>query len=294
MRDPVRILLILALSLMLMPLASVVRAQSSTTTLSGLAMIDYRAKPRFKVGDWVKYHFSSKTEDGRSEDYDLTLLVSGEERFWGDDCFWLETWARGRTLIPQKTAILMSYSIFGDSAWLQHLEVYQRKAAFMSEDKVITQELRRRVLGGRATSDDRPSLTFITDTLGLDTLRVESGVYVCTKVTRKLGIGNVEERGDSTMRTENWERRTIDLTPRVPITSMLRNISERWVTRKTWKAGNSADAVSHDLLRGTGTLSLVGWGSGDLTPELTPENARGTLARKAEIRRSAPKPRKRG
>ena len=96
------------------------------------------------------------------------------------------------------------------------------------------------------------------------------------------------------MRTENWERRTLDLTPRIPITSMLRNVSERWVTRKTWKVGNSADAVYRDLLRGTGTLSVVGWGSGDQTPLLTPENARGTLARKSEVRRPVSKPRKRG
>ena len=135
MRVHLRVVLILAFSMLLLPMASVVRPSGSVPVLSGLAYIDYRDTPRFKVGDWIKYHFSSKSDDGRSESYDMTLLIAGEERFWGDDCFWLETWSGGATLAPQKNAILMSYSIFGDSAWLLHLDVYQRKTAAISESK---------------------------------------------------------------------------------------------------------------------------------------------------------------
>src|SRR5205823_14028197 len=95
-----RRLLVLGCALLLLQVASTVRAQS-ITRLSGLGYLDYRSKPRFKVGDWVKYHFSSRTDDGKTEDHDMTILISGEEPVWGDDCFWIETWAGGRTLTPQ-------------------------------------------------------------------------------------------------------------------------------------------------------------------------------------------------
>jgi hypothetical protein len=32
--------------------------------------------------------------------------------------------------------MLISYSIFGDTAWLQHLQVYQRKSSSLNEDGV--------------------------------------------------------------------------------------------------------------------------------------------------------------
>jgi hypothetical protein len=292
MRVPSRALLILAFALALVPFASDVFCAGNLPVLSGLAYIDYRDKPRFKVGDWIKYHFSSRSDDGRSEDYDMTLLISGEERFWGDDAFWLETWSEGRTLPPQKNAILMSYSAFGDTAWLQHLDVYQRKSASLLEKDVIVQELTRRVLGGRASSSDRASLTVLTDTVGTDTVNVTSGTYRCTKVVRKAGVGSVEELGDSTLRVENWSQRTLFLTPKIPITSLIRELDERWVTRKTWRVGKSGDAVRNYAMRGTGTLTLIGWGSGGLTPAVTPLNARGRMTRKPEAR-PVVKPRKR-
>ncbi len=293
MRVLFRAVLIMAFSLMLLPVASDVFSAGNIPILSGLGYIDYRNRPRFKVGDWIKYHFSSKSDDGRSEDYDITMLVGGEERFWGDDCFWLETWAGGRTLPAQKNAVLMSYSAFGDTAWLQHIDVYQRKTAALVAKDEIAQELVRRVLGGRATSTDRASLTVLTDTLGTDTVTVDSGLLRCTKVTRKAGVGSVEEHGDSTLRIENWSRKTLLLAPRIPMTSLAREFDERWVTRKTWRVGKSADAIQNYAMRGTGTLTLVGYGSGNLQPVVTPLNARGKFVSKAAPRRAAPKARKR-
>jgi hypothetical protein len=293
MRVTLRRLLVLASALLLLQIASDVWPQGGVTRLSGVGYIDYRGKPRFKVGDWVKYHFSSRTDDGKTEDYDMTILISGEEKFWGDDCFWAETWSGGRTLQPQTTSYLMSYSIFGDSAWLQHLQVYQRKSASLDEEHQVQQELIRRALGGKATGDDRPSLTVVTDTLGPDTVSIAAGTFRCVKVGRKAGVGSVEEHGDSTVRMENWDRRTLYLSTKVPMTSLVRELDERWVTRKAWKVGKSADARQSYVLRGSGTLDLLAWGSGGLEPRVTPEYARRAIPRKATPSGTRPPPRKR-
>jgi hypothetical protein len=293
MRVPVRPVLTLVFSLSLVQVASDVWPQGTAPRLSGLGYLDYRNKPRFKVGDWVKYHFTSKSDGGTSEDYEMTILIAGEEKFWGDDCFWVETWSKGRSLGAQQTAILMSYSVFGDTAWLQRLQTYQRKTAMLEDRTTITQQLVHRVMHGKATSDDRPSLTVLTDTLGTDTTSVAGTRYTCVKVQRKAGIGNTEERGDSTMRNENWDRRTLYLSPKVPITSLVREIDERWITRKTWMVGKSNEAVQHYRMRGTGSLDVVSWGSGDLEPVLTPVAARRSVFHTGETRPGKPPVRKR-
>ena len=293
MRIVLRRLLILALSLLLLQIASDAWSQAKTAKLSGLAYVDFRGKPRFKVGDWVKYHFTSKSDDGRSEDYDMTILISGRETFWGDDGFWIETWAGGRTLQPQVTSFLMSYSAFGDTAWLQHLQHYQRKTGSNDGRGGFLEELTRRVLSGKAIGGDRPLLTVLTDTLGTDTVRVAPGLFRCQKVERKAGLGSVEEHGDSTVRLENWDRRTLYLSTKVPVTSLVREVDERWITRKTWKVGKSADAVQNYKMRGTGSLDLVAWGSGGLEPKATPLHARRAGPPPAESRTGKPPARKR-
>jgi hypothetical protein len=278
-----RLPLVVALVALLLITSDTWSANTVNVRMGSIGYVDYRNKPRFKVGDWVKYHFSSSTDDGQHEDYVMTILISGREKFWGDDCFWVETWTGGRTLTPQVTSVLMSYSAFGDTSWLQHLQVYQRKFATHDENGLgLAQELVRRALGGKAAGDDRPSLTVLTDTLGRDTVHVALGVFDCTKVRRKAGTGMSEERGDSTYRTENWDQRHLYLSPRVPITSLVRERDERWITRKAWKAGQSNEAVTHYVLRGTGTFDLVEWGSGDLAPKMTPEYAQGGAFKNAK------------
>ena len=279
MRVAMRRVLILLSSLMLLQIASDAWPQSTSIKLSGLGYIDYRSKPRFKVGDWVKYHFSSQSDGGKTEDHDLTILITGEEKFWGDECFWVETWSGGRTLQPSVSTILMSYSVFGDTAWLQHLQVYQRKSSDLDEDRHVVQELTRRVLGGKTSGEGRSSVTVLTDTLGPDTTSAAGVLYRCQKVGRRAGVGSVDEVGDSTIRNENWDKRTLYLSPRVPMTSLVKELDERWITRKAWKVGKSADAVLSYRMRGTGTLELIAFGSGGLEPRATPYYARKTMAR---------------
>jgi hypothetical protein len=68
------------------------------------------------------------------------------------------------------------------------------------------------VIAGKSKGgDDHPPVTVLSDTLGPETVTVKPGLYHCLKVGRKSGIGSTQDRGDSTVRTENWDRRTLYL-----------------------------------------------------------------------------------
>lgn len=273
---------------LLLAIASDVWSQEMVERMSGVGLIDFRDKPRFKVGDWVKYKFKSHTPDGRTrDDYEMTMIISGEEKFWGDDCFWVETWVKGKATPFKATAVCISYSVFGDTSWLQRLQVYHRKQADVDPDGGIYQELVRRSMKYRATPGNHPSFTILTDTLGMDTATVAKGFYRVQKVERRQGIGKTEERADSTQRIENWDRWTLSLSRQVPITSLVREQHEKWTTRKAWKAGDSEHATTDDVFRATGMLELVDFGSGNMIPRLTPEYARGPLKGKKDTSRPA-------
>src|SRR5262245_51713527 len=175
--------LLIPLCAVLLAVASDVWPQGMVERMSGVGLIDFRDKPRFKVGDWVKYRFRSATPQGKAiDDYELTMIISGEEKFWGDDCFWVETWVRGKSTGTKASAVCVSYSVFGDTAWLQRLQVYHRKQVNIDSDGSIVQELVRRSMNYRATPGAHPSFTILTDTLGMDTARVAKGFYKVQKV----------------------------------------------------------------------------------------------------------------
>ena len=87
--------------------------------LNGIGLIDYSQKPTFKIGDWAKYRMSGKSELGMKDNYVVTVLIAGEQDFWGDPAFWIETWTDAPGLAPQTEAALMSYDIFGDTSAVQ-------------------------------------------------------------------------------------------------------------------------------------------------------------------------------
>src|SRR5437667_8431576 len=82
-----------------------VRAITSESKVDGIGLIDYSKKPDLHVGSWVKYHVKAKSDKGAVDDYSVTMLIAGEEKFWGEDCFWLETWTEipGQGMFPQAT-----------------------------------------------------------------------------------------------------------------------------------------------------------------------------------------------
>ena len=269
-------------ALMLSSVAAEVHAQG--TAVSGISYIDCRGKPRFKVGDWVKYHFAGQSDAGEKLDYQMIILISGEEMFWGEPCFWVETQiALGDQPAATADSKLLSYAVFGDTLWEQRLTVYQRKFASLSETGQIRQELIHRSLQRKPSGKMAPVYRVIVDTLGRDTVSVPRGVFRATRVRLKSGLGATEDIGDSTRRIENWDVRTRYLSPQVPITSTVKELTEQWMTRKAWRVGKSADAIINTIDRGTGTLELVAFGNGGVKPQLTPEYAQKPFAKRPVI-----------
>ena len=82
-------------------------AQQKVELVNGIGLIDYSQKPHFKVGDWVRYHVTGSSETGMHDDYEVTVLIGGEERFWGEDCFWVETWTEPASGGSRAVATLM-------------------------------------------------------------------------------------------------------------------------------------------------------------------------------------------
>src|SRR5439155_10237578 len=117
-------LLIPILCAALVPLAAHGRSRAKAI-MNAVGLIDYSSKPAFKPGDWVRYHVVGANNQGDTDDYYVTILIAGEERFWGEDCFWVETrtLAAGSTA-PVVVATLMSYSAFDDSLGLLHMKYF--------------------------------------------------------------------------------------------------------------------------------------------------------------------------
>src|SRR5205823_4498459 len=96
-------------------------AQEQVNRIDGVGMLDYSTgRSEFKLGNWAKYHVTAKSDLGVVDDYTVTVLIAGEEHWWGEDCFWVETWTDAAGQSPRSTATLMSYAIFDDSLALQH------------------------------------------------------------------------------------------------------------------------------------------------------------------------------
>src|SRR5262249_27886169 len=103
--------LLAAVALAAVAAAPIVSAEDQL--MNGIGLIDYGRRPDFKVGTWVRYHVTGQSVQGHSNDYDLTIGIGGEERFWGEECFWVETLMRGKSG-SGLVASLMSYSVFDD------------------------------------------------------------------------------------------------------------------------------------------------------------------------------------
>ena len=107
-------------------------AHAAAVIFNGVGLVDYTRKPDFKVGDWVRYHMKSQSELGVRDEYEVTLVIAGEEDFWGDPAFWLESWIDFPGRPPETTASLISYDIFNDTLAIQRMQLYTRK--LMGED----------------------------------------------------------------------------------------------------------------------------------------------------------------
>jgi hypothetical protein len=281
MRRAVSLTFLLALACAMSPAPGF--GQSVVKLVNGIGLIDYMHAPRFKVGDWVTYRTTGESELGMTDDYTVTVLISGEERFWGEDCFWVETWTeRSGSGAPAAVATLMSYSIFGDSLWLQNLKLYMRKTVTeVSEDGRPLAQLLKRPSEFQKRDVQKRDISVARDTLGADTVMTPKGTFDVVKFALRQGIGANAEMGDSTVRTEVREDHTVYYSSKIPITGIAREDIESSQRRKAWKVGQSQDVPLHTVERAVAVARLIDFGSGGLTPSMTPEYARKPMARAA-------------
>jgi hypothetical protein len=263
--------------------------QQKVELVNGIGLIDYARKPHFKVGDWVQYHVTGSSEMGMHDDYDVTVLIGGEEKFWGEDCFWVETWTAPATGGGRSVATLMSYAIFDDSLPIPHLQLYARKMiSEMTEDGHPIQSVMKRPTGSltsRKPIGERVSMK--VDTVGSDTVAVPPGLFQCKKVSIQQGIATTMDVADSSIRTEVRENRLVYMTPEIPITAVAREDIEYSIMRKTWKIGRSEEGPLRTMDRSTGSARLTARGENG-HPQLVPEYARKALASSGS--KEAPRP----
>jgi hypothetical protein len=280
MRRAVRWFVLAALLLPLSDPSPLRASDPSLDRINGIGLIDFGMKPTFKVGDWARYHMSAKSDEGVVDDYTVTVLIGGEEEWWGEDCFWIETVTQSAAGGAQAVASLMSYEVFDDSLALPHMQLYVRKLiTSMDADGNPIQVVYKRPASTLKTRETPTSQFKVkVDTLGRESTTVPKGAYDCVKLQFLQGRGATGALGDSTEYTELREVRTTFMSPRVPITHIVREDIEQSYTRKAWKVGYSKDAtptltLSHTL----GSAQLVDCGS-NMVSKSVPERLRKSIA----------------
>ena len=285
MRRAICLLLLVAATL---PLSATPARSQNKPMMNAIGLVDYTRKPTFKVGDWAKYRMSSSSELGVKDDYVLTLVIAGEEDFWGDPGFWLETWVDIPGVPPQTRASLMSYEIFSDSSATEKLMLYMRKMITMLNDdgtpridinKPAASTLKMR-------HEVKNPVTWDRERLGADTVQTPKGTFQAEMILLKQGKGVTQEVGDSTVYTELREDRTSWYATEVPITHLVREDIVTTSSRKTWLIGRSGESLAMNIRdKGTGSARLLDFGHG-LAPRLLPAHLRKSLAEQRAAERA--------
>ena len=266
-------------------------AAAATIQINGIGLVDYAHKPDLKVGDWVRYHMIGSSELGVREAYTITLLIAGEQDFWGDPAFWIETWKEMPGSPPEMLAALVSYDIYRDSSATQRLQLYTRAMISESDDAGNPRiELNKPAASILKTRRDvKNPVRWTRDTLGVDTVITPRGTFKGLKVLLKQGTGSTQAVGDSSIYQELREDRTSYFAMEVPITHLSREDIETVAARKSWLIGRSGDATALATRdRALGTARLLDFGNGGLEARLVPEKFRKSLA--AQKAASAPRP----
>jgi len=273
-------------------------ARQTVDMVNGIGIIDYASRPSMKIGQWVSYRMTGTSEMGESDDYNVTVVIAGEERFWGEDCFWVETWTEPRGKAPRAIATLMSYAIFEDSLPNIRSQYYIRKSIDgVDPEGGLSETLVRRppsTLKTRGTLLESPNIRL--DTLGTDTVSAMGRTLTCRKVQWQEGKAGTLEQRDSTITTELRETRLIYLSREVPVTGVAREDLERSIRRRSWAIGRSQDAAPWITMdRAVGGAQLIGYGE-NAEPRLLPKSRQLSLrqidAASARPARPAPARRK--
>jgi hypothetical protein len=284
-----RAILFSVLTLMAICALTPAAAVAQTQSINGIGLVDYYRTPDFKPGDWVKYRVSSTSELGAADDYELILVIAGEEEWWGEKCFWLETVSQAIDGPPTSVAALMSYDVFKDSLALTNSRYYVRKqiSSMNEQGEPVVELVRRPVSSFRTRQTNQRKLEWYIDTLEVATREAAMGSFTCQKLLFKQAAGGSIDIGDSSRYEEVREDRTIWRNLDIPITSIVLEEIEKVVERKTWVQGKSADAPTITRDSVYGTAEVVGWGSGRKS-EIIPEHLQRSLAeQRAKARKSS-------
>lgn len=238
---------------------------SPTQRINGIGLVDYGSKPTFKVGDWVRYRTVGSSTAGMSDDYTITVLIAGEEEWWGEDCFWVETWTDHKGRDPETVVSLMSYAIFSDTAAISRLQMYNRKTigSINSEGKLVEEVNKVAASALKSRTLFKTPVMWDVDTLAADTVDTPAGLFRGPVVLIEQGSSVTKSTGDSTVYTELREKRRIWRALDVPIALLAREDLETTVSRRAWQIGRSGEAAPMRIReRGTGTSRLVAYGHG--------------------------------
>jgi hypothetical protein len=249
--------------LLLLTFPITARAAKMEGPVDAIGMIDYSRGPRFKVGDWARYRTKGSSYQGYRTDYTVTVLIGGEEMWWGEKCFWVETQVSFSGLAPQVTGSLISYGIFEDSLPALRFTRYIRKLIDGRDEKGYTQQPFRRALNeiqSRTFAEASPPRK--TDTLGVESVTVPKGSYDAMKVRQIQRQVATTQVGDSTVYFEGVEDHTYWWSDQVPITRLVKIAQDNIQRRRVWMIGESANAPLVVAERSTGSTELIDCGSG--------------------------------
>jgi hypothetical protein len=266
----------------------VARAEGIPDVIDGTSMLDYRDRPLFHVGSWVRYRTTGKSLSGRVTDYTTTILIAGEEVCWGDPSVWVETWVE-KTAGTSATATLVSYSAFGDTMAYRHLAWFQRKSIDgIGEDGKINVTIPARAskeLSLRKANWDTEDAGVVIDTLGTESVTIPLGTFKTTPVLHTRSSGGTFDQSDSTIYYQRKDRRTYFLSREIPITGLVKADIDDIQQGKSWAVGHFNRDSLTVLERATGSTMLVAQGRGDLIPKLVPPALRHPIPDRSLVER---------
>jgi hypothetical protein len=232
---------------------------------NGIGLLDYSMKPTFKVGDYASYLVTATDPEGRGLERSVTtVLIAGQEVWWGERCFYVEAWVGDGKVQRSVSTTLMSYSVFEDSLPEENVQTYMRKM-ISSSDEGEPGEMLVSPGSPELTSRPAPSSPHIVrrDTLGADTVHTVDGTLRALKVLTHQAWSRTSTRGDSTIYEEIREDRTQWICGEIPLTRCALEETRTARTRRAWLIGHSGEAAREQVVvSGITTARILGYGHG--------------------------------